>query len=309
MKFSFNFISLFPFLLECKRVAIIGAGAGGSSVAYHLFKQFNNSFQITIFEKSNQIGGRVRNIEIGHEIVEVGASIFVSENYLLVNISKELDLPLVPPFRRGSNKKIDSSFGIWNGNEFVFRSSAYFFWTNLKFLWRYHLNFQNAQHLSKKYLSTWINVMYGNNNLTFNSVEDMINTLGFEETIQKNAKLFFSQHGIYKSDFITEFLAGITRTNYGQDTNDIHAWGAFICLIAASSDLHAIEGGNQRLFEKMIRYSKASIKFNSAVKNITKIGSKYLVQSMGGRSSKEEGLFDYVVLASPLVNNFLFFLL
>ncbi|KAK1068208.1 hypothetical protein LTR33_011192 [Friedmanniomyces endolithicus] len=70
-------------------VAIIGAGAGGASTAYHLSKFAAASgfaVNITVFERNDYIGGRSTTVDVYDDLtspVELGASIFVNANHIL----------------------------------------------------------------------------------------------------------------------------------------------------------------------------------------------------------------------------------
>lgn len=121
--------------LRARRVAIIGefirrqsdasakklgAGAAGSSTAYHLRKfasEENLAIDITIFEQSDYIGGRTTTVQAygDSEPVELGGSIFVNVNYILQNASVEFGL------QRVQSESVDDEYlGIWDGDSFVF---------------------------------------------------------------------------------------------------------------------------------------------------------------------------------------------
>jgi len=77
---------------------LLGAGAGGSSVAYYL-RKFAASpdfdVNITVYEKNSYIGGRSTTVNVYNnpdEVVELGASIFVEVNENLYNAAKEFGL-------------------------------------------------------------------------------------------------------------------------------------------------------------------------------------------------------------------------
>lgn len=52
------------------RVAVVGGGISGAGFSYYLHSMFPNA-NITVFERSNRVGGRVFNIEINDEGVLV----------------------------------------------------------------------------------------------------------------------------------------------------------------------------------------------------------------------------------------------
>ncbi|MCW4040990.1 MAG: NAD(P)-binding protein, partial [Candidatus Bathyarchaeota archaeon] len=59
--------------------AIIGAGLGGCSAAYYIRRYFPRS-QITLYERSKRIGGRILTTTIGSGKKELGAVFFTSLN-------------------------------------------------------------------------------------------------------------------------------------------------------------------------------------------------------------------------------------
>ena len=127
------------------RVAVIGAGAGGSSAAWWISKakaRSGVSVHIDVYERENYIGGResvVNNIRIradhltGSTVVypyndtsldpvELGASIFVEANKNLWRATREFNLS------RFNFDDEDESVGFWDGDQFVFTvtHSAFF---------------------------------------------------------------------------------------------------------------------------------------------------------------------------------------
>jgi NAD(P)-binding Rossmann-like domain len=79
-------------------VLISGAGAGGASTAYHLARLAGNAgknVSITIYEKSNYIGGRSTTVNVFDDErypVELGASIFVPANRILMQAAEDFGL-------------------------------------------------------------------------------------------------------------------------------------------------------------------------------------------------------------------------
>ncbi|KAG0000280.1 hypothetical protein BGZ79_006100, partial [Entomortierella chlamydospora] len=132
-------------LAHVKSVAIIGAGAGGTSAAYYLndylqpphLPRKHHQHSITIFEQSDKIGGRCTAFRLQSpgeedEYIEVGASIFVKANHNLVDASKKFGLKV---------KQLDDEMlAIWNGKEFIFEESSWKFVSIIKGLRRWGLS-------------------------------------------------------------------------------------------------------------------------------------------------------------------------
>ena len=101
-------------------IAIIGAGAGGSSAAFWAAKaraRAGVSVEIDVYDKAEYVGGRstvVFPYNRTFEPVELGASIFVQVNKNLWRATQEFNLTRVNFDDR------DEKTGFWDGEKFVF---------------------------------------------------------------------------------------------------------------------------------------------------------------------------------------------
>ena len=92
-------------------MAIIGAGMGGCSAAYFAHKIIP-SCEITVYERSDRVGGRVYGIDVEDKSIEIGAAFFKNSNQMIIGLLKELDLEMKPI-------QTPSSIGVWNGKKFI----------------------------------------------------------------------------------------------------------------------------------------------------------------------------------------------
>ena len=122
--------------------ATLGAGAAGSSAAYHLQKYAQEAdlpINITVFEKTDHIGGRTITVHPYDDptvpAVELGASIFVKINKIMYEAAQEFNLPVDSPFY-GAPGDLTA---IWDGEQFVYesREGESFWWETTKMWWRY----------------------------------------------------------------------------------------------------------------------------------------------------------------------------
>lgn len=131
------------------RVAIIGAGASGSSAAYFLSragKQLGKRkgddsvnptkrIYVDVFERSERVGGRTMAIHPLNDTeldpVEVGASIFADANYNLQHAADEFGLSYV-----SSKDLLSDTLGVWDGKQFVIETDGST-WSQAKLFWRY----------------------------------------------------------------------------------------------------------------------------------------------------------------------------
>lgn len=145
------------------RIAIVGAGAAGSSAAFWIAKakeRYGLDVEVDIYEKSGLVGGSkylcqaLQDLELtvslGSTVVhphddsslqpmELGASIFVRANKNLWRATDEFNLTRVD-FEDADVQ--DDETGIWDGEEFVLRVGAGkgwvgSWWNTLKVVWRY----------------------------------------------------------------------------------------------------------------------------------------------------------------------------
>lgn len=91
-----------------QRIAIIGAGAAGLSAAHALQKKGYTN--ITIFERSNRVGGKCCTVKIGEHNYELGAGILAEDNTVVLKLAEEFGVPLAQvKFQR--SVKVDGKTG------------------------------------------------------------------------------------------------------------------------------------------------------------------------------------------------------
>ncbi|OJJ78625.1 putative prenylcysteine lyase [Aspergillus glaucus CBS 516.65] len=292
-----------------KRVAVIGAGAAGSSNAYFLRKYAESSqtpVDVTVFERSSYIGGRSTTVDVFDNPaypVELGASIFVEVNYNLVNASRDLGL-----VAQGADiarpKESDDSIGIWDGKEFVVTLQNTSSWWNIgKILWRYWLAPIKAQNLMKSTVKKFLS-LYEEPMFPFPSLSDAAEKVGLLNATASPGEDFLERNGI-SADFGREVIQASTRVNYGQNLPQIHGLETMVCMAAEGAV--SIEGGNWRIFDGMLKSSSADVKLNTTVTSIERnnVDDTLTIKSVSEdhANKKQEhsnNVFDEVVIAGPL---------
>lgn len=73
----------------CERIAIVGAGIGGSSAAYFL-RALQPDVEIVVFEKNPEVGGRMATIDVAGQEFEAGAAILHPRNVYMKNFTEML---------------------------------------------------------------------------------------------------------------------------------------------------------------------------------------------------------------------------
>ncbi|KAF2007724.1 prenylcysteine oxidase-like protein 1 precursor [Amniculicola lignicola CBS 123094] len=281
-----------------KRVAIIGAGAGGSSAAYHLSLDSTSSghpTEITVYEREAHIGGRTTTVNAWndpHTPIELGGSIFVEVNHILVNASREFNLSIASEDRP---KPADApELGVWNGKEFVvITSGGDGWWEKAKLLWRYGLAPIKVNSLMKSTVGKFLQ-MYEEPMFPWQSLGDVVEKVGLLETTGKTGEQLLEENGI-GGLFAEEIVQASTRVNYAQNLPLIHGLETMVCM--AANGAMAVEGGNWKIFAHMIEKSGATLHLNTSVSQISKqFDGTYTVTTSSGKSAT----YDEVILAAPL---------
>ena len=291
------------------RIAIIGAGAAGSSTAYHL-QQFAAhsaiSLDVTIFESLSRIGGRTTTVNALDDPTypaEVGASIFVEVNHILVDAARELGLTTLV---LGADRLEESKYaiGIWDGKEFVYKSTNDDLgWMDMvKMLWRYGLAPLQTQRLMKSTLAKFL-TMYDAPVFPWKSLTEVAMQLGLLDATASTGQQFLKDNGVGER-FAREIIQASTRVNYGQNLGLIHGLETMVCM--ATDGAMAVEGGNWRIFDGMVKRSQALVRLNTSVEGITALekgGYKLVLPETQGEHDSsdriEEDEFDTVVIAAP----------
>ncbi|KAI1086347.1 prenylcysteine oxidase [Rostrohypoxylon terebratum] len=295
---------------DVKQVAIIGAGAAGSSTAYHLRKYAEEegaNVNITIFEKTSHIGGRTLTVDVYDDPlnpVELGASIFVEVNHILYGASKEFNLPLKNP---GADE--DGLLGIWDGTKFVYiqDSKSWGWWNIAKLLWKYGSAPYYTHRLVQETVATFLK-LYEAPYFPFRSLSTRAYELGLVGTTGSTGEQFLEANKL-NGPFAHDIVQASTRVNYASNLAYIHGLGTMVAM--APEGAMAVAGGNWQIFSRMVEKSQAYVSLNSTVSSIDKEKSgegsdatKYKIQTLTTDSVDTEGethpvAFDTVVIATP----------
>ncbi|KAF7890640.1 hypothetical protein EAF00_008955 [Botryotinia globosa] len=290
---------------HAKRIAIIGAGAGGSSSAYHLQKYAAESdlaINVTVFERSSYIGGRSTTVNAygnSLEPVELGASIFVDVNAILKNASREFNL-----HAKSSNTEVAEILGIWDGAEFVFtqKDSDWKYWDIAKMFWKYGFAPLKTQRLMKTVVGKFLQ-LYEAPYFPFRSLTERIEELDLKTVASITGEQFLAQNNI-EGSFTTDLIQASTRVNYGQNLNVIHGVETMVCM--AIDGAMQIQGGNWQIFDNMIQSSNATVRLNHTITEISQVRDqeRYNVKTITtdaiGVSHINEEPFDTIIIAAPL---------
>ncbi|KKK16375.1 hypothetical protein ARAM_002766 [Aspergillus rambellii] len=284
-----------------KQVAIIGAGAAGASTAYSLRKNAESSgipINITVFERASYVGGRSTTVNVFDDPanpVELGASIFVNVNHILVNASKELGLNAQSASDERP-RETEDILGVWDGEQFVFVMEDSSSWWNIaKLIWRYGLAPVRTQTLMKNTVKKFLE-LYKEPLFPFQSLTGAAAAVGLLDATSTPGATFLDSNNV-SPQFAQEIIQASTRVNYGQNLALIHGLESMVCM--ATDGAMAIEGGNWQIFDGMLKSAAVDIRLNHTVQSIDRNSDNTLTVGFEANDSKHKLIFDEVVLAGP----------
>lgn len=299
-----------------------GAGAAGASTAHHLRKFADAAgikTNITVFERNSYIGGRSTTVQAyddpTSEPLELGASIFVNVNYVLMNATEEFGLrtddfsaSTTPEFaEEHAQDKAKAAeaplLGIWDGARFVLTQSATDgWWDNAKLLWRYGLAPIRTNNLMKKTVQSFLK-LYEEPLFPFKSLSDATYELGLTAVTAVTGEQYLRENQIGDL-FAREVVQAATRVNYAQNLGLIHGLEAMVVM--ATDGAVGVEGGNWQIFQRMVDSATEDVRMGTKVSALQKLeDGRYAIESKHVNPEIEQPEirrehFDSVVLATPL---------
>ncbi|CAE6398946.1 unnamed protein product [Rhizoctonia solani] len=278
------------------KVAIIGAGAAGSSAAFWLSRaksRLGENVTITIYDKNDYVGGRSTTVRPYDDAtiptVELGASIYVDANKNIARAVKEFNLFTV---EYGDESE---EIGIWNGNEFVLtlnNEGWRSWWTTAKLFWRYGYSSPlKVRALVKDMVNSYMNLYQPRT--PHPSIASISSSLNFTHITAVSTSKYLADNGVSPL-FVHELVEAATRVNYGQNVDDIHALEGMVSM--AANGAHSVAGGNWQVFDRWVKESGAKVHLGTAVEQLRQgADGKWHLAVEGA----DEKIYDAVILAAP----------
>ncbi|GAA5979241.1 hypothetical protein JCM10908_002852 [Rhodotorula pacifica] len=302
------------------RIAIIGAGAGGSSAAFFL-KHFNDlageglHTDVTVYDAADYVGGRSTVIwpwndhplvdprgrwhpktdtgggepyvDALEPPVELGASIYVSANKNLQKARKVFGL------EEDAYGGEDGDMAIWDGEIFVFQESggaSWDWWNKAKLLWRYGRSAFTVRTLVQKTVASFVNVYSPAfvSQGAFPTVANFSAATNLQDAASLTASAFFSREGV--SDLFTnELTSAATQVNYGTPVSRLHGVGALVSLAATGAV--SVRGGNRQIFEQFVGRSGARLRLgeNARIEELLKLDAGVRRRAKGTEGGETTG--------------------
>lgn len=278
-------------------IGIIGSGIAGSSAAFWLKEKLHThkDVHLTVFERSNTVGGRLASVTVDDVTVEAGGSIVHDSNEYMKGFARLLNLTMETP------KRLEPSLGIWNSKEFAIHLHGAKVGDAYSMLVRYGLHLLTLKTEIEKIKNKFSNFyQIQASNFSFATPEDLLHSVDLYNLTQTtfDAKM----QGLVSPRILSELSAACTRVNYGQSPYTINALAGAVGLIPLTSPkLFAIKEGNVEVVKGLLKLSQATVKLSTNVIAIEQEASSKLTihsQQKDGKTQKQT--FDYVIIATPL---------
>jgi prenylcysteine oxidase/farnesylcysteine lyase len=224
--------------------------------------------------------------------VELGGSIFVEVNHIMMEAMKRFNLS---PASQDLATTLDMpDLGVWNGQEFVLITRQEDgWWDKAKLLWRYGTAPLWTNRLMKSAVGKFL-TMYDEPVFPWKSLSETVERVGLLEATGVTGEQYLKEHGIGEA-FGREVIQASTRVNYASNLAFIHGLEAMVCM--ATNGAMQVEGGNWQIFASMLNASMADLHLNTTVAKISKQeDNTYQLILKDGYNAT----FDEVILAAPL---------
>ncbi|XP_063499287.1 prenylcysteine oxidase-like isoform X7 [Symphalangus syndactylus] len=118
------------------KIAVVGAGIGGSAVAHFLQQHFGPRVQIDVYEKGT-VGGRLATISVNKQHYESGAASFHSLSLHMQDFVKLLGLR--------HRREVVGRSAIFGGEHFVLEETDWYLLNLFRLWWHYGISFLRLQ--------------------------------------------------------------------------------------------------------------------------------------------------------------------
>lgn len=220
-------------------------------------------------------------------------------NKILVDAAREFNLS-TSTFSDDQDDKYSKipgdALAVWDGREFVITQNGKW-WDYAKLFWRYGLAPVKTQGLMKKTVGNFMK-MYDAPVFPFEDLTQAVHDVDLIGDTTTTGEELMRANGI-EGKFGIEVVQASTRVNYAQNLAYIHGLEAMVCM--ATNGAMSVQGGNWRIFEKMLKASGATVLLQTEVGGVWPqgSGSYALNYSHPDGTASGSGVFDAVVLAAP----------
>ncbi|XP_062867520.1 prenylcysteine oxidase-like [Trichomycterus rosablanca] len=281
------------------KIAIIGAGIGGTATAHFLRQHFGPEVAIDVFEKG-VVGGRLATVTVNNQDYESGGSIIHSLNLHMQDFMKQLGLKY--------RKSIAGKTAVFNGKEFILEETDWYLLDLFRLWWRYGISFIRLQMWVEEIMEKFMRIYkYQAHGYAFTSVDELLHSLGgsgFLNMTRRSLSDYLLELGVSQR-FIDEVVAPVMWVNYGQNVS-IPAFVGAVSLAGAQANLWAVEGGNKLVASGLLKLAKANL-IQAQVNTVSLLSNgdahQYKLSYSSTTFNGSDDVYDIVVIATPLQKN------
>lgn len=288
-----------PTKVEKPKIAIIGSGICGASSAYYLSQTFPN-LDITVFEKSSHVGGRMAEVFYRDTHAELGAGIYIEANRNLVELAKKFNCPSTL-FDR--NRRTIC----WDGESILYKSNVWFSKIRLVYNYGWSL-FRLYRYLHSKlseFMRCYDNIDPNKMDIpAFESPHDFLKTINMVDLLDKTGIEHVREIGM-KENFIRDFLYGVVSGIYNNRIETINAVAISVALQGVFQKAYKFTEGNNSLVKKMLvdKNDFCTVKIDTEVREVIynqKSKNYTLKYHLQGSTKVEQSDYAIVIIATPL---------
>ncbi|XP_077360833.1 prenylcysteine oxidase 1-like [Festucalex cinctus] len=278
------------------KIAVVGAGIGGSATAHFLRQHFGPEVQLDVYEKG-EVGGRLATVTVNRNEYESGGSIIHALNLHMHDFVQQLGLKQ----RRGVSGKT----AVFDGTSVIAEETDWYLLDLLRLWWRYGISFIRLQMWLEEIMEKFIRIYkYQAHGYAFSSVEELLESLGgsgFVNMTRRPLSDSLLELGVSQR-FIDEVVAPVIRLNYGQNVS-VPAFVGAVSLASSHSNLWAVEGGNKLVCDGLLKLANVNLE-RARVTSVRPLNSggalRYELTLAGESDERHSAAYDMVVVAAPL---------
>ncbi|XP_048187454.1 prenylcysteine oxidase-like [Perognathus longimembris pacificus] len=277
------------------RIAVVGAGIGGSAVAHFLQQHFGPRVQIDVYEKG-VVGGRLATISVNKQHYESGTASFHSLSLHMQDFLKLLGLR--------PRRDVVGRSAIFGGEHLVLEETDWYLLNLFRLWWHYGISFLRLQMWVEEVMEKFMRIYkYQAHGFAFSGVEELLQSLGeaaFLNMTQRSVAEALLQVGVTQR-FIDDVVSAVLRASDGQSAA-MPAFAGAMSLAGAQGSLWAVEGGNKLVCSGLLKLSKAHVihaTVTSVALHSTEGRALYQVRHESDAGPGSD-FYDIVVLAAPL---------
>ncbi|XP_059681420.1 prenylcysteine oxidase-like [Gavia stellata] len=278
-----------------RSIAVVGAGLGGSAVAYFLQQHFGPQVQLDVYEPAG-VGGRLATVTVNKQQYESrGASIHALSLHMQ-DFVKILGLK--------HRREVAGKSAIFSGEHFVLEETDWYLLNLFRLWWHYGISFLRLQMWVEEVMEKFMRIYkYQAHGYAFSSLEELLRSLGgdaFVNMTQRSVAESLLEVGVTQR-FVDDVIAAVLRSSYGQSVL-VPAFAGAMSLAGAQGSTWAVEGGNKLVCSGLLKLTKANV-IPARVTGISLHSSEgralYQVHYEGSEG-QGSAFYDMVVVTTPL---------